>query len=470
MAATITCRHVAARRARACAALMLAAAVAWTTPGQAQTSLTPSDQITPPADITNAPYSMDSARGRLENARRMIDSGQAAEARELLRALRSEPGIDQNEVRFLLAMAALRSGDPAAAIAGLRDLLGDHPELVRVRLELARALFDTGSDEGARFHFARLRAMADLPAAVRANVERFIDALNSRRGWTAGLVVALLPDSNVNSGTAAQSVTLYGLPGFVPSEDLQQQSGIGLYVRGSLGRVWPASSSFAWVGRVNLVRRDFTNSNFDDMTVRTDFGPRWIADRDEVGVLGVLSGRWMGNESANHGAGVRLEWSRRIENWWHSSLALERLDYRWRLYPELNGAATRLSGLQYWNLDATTAVYAGAEWDREQLRARTASSQRISGLIGASRDFGHGWSLGAQWRLAVTRYDEALAAFDYVDRRDVTNTLSFSVAQRTLQWRGLMPVLYVSFILNDSSLELYSYHRAVAQIGLSRSF
>jgi len=450
--------------------VLFAAAMVWATPGQAQPSAAPSDQSSQPLGASNAPYSMDSARGRLETARRLIESGQAPAARELLRALRNEPTVDQIEVRFLLAMASLRSGDPVAAIALWRDLLSDHPELVRVRLELARALYETGSDQSARFHFERLRAMADLPAAVRSNVERFIDALDARRGWSANLVVALLPDSNVNSGTTMQSVTLYGLPGFVPSDELQQRSGVGLYVLGSLGRVWQTSSDFAWVGRASLMRRDFMNNRFDDMNLRTDLGPRWIGERDEAGVLAVLSQRWLGNEPASYGVGVRLEWSRRIENWWLSQLSLERVDSRWRSYPELDGAATRLFGMQRWNLDATTSVHAGAEWYREQLVSKPLSNQRISGLVGANRDFGRGWSLGVQWRYAVTRYDEALAAFDYVDRRDTTNTLSLSVAQRTLQWHGLMPVLYMSFILNDSSLDLFSYRRAVAQIGLSRNF
>lgn len=449
---------------------MVAVALAGTGCAQAQQSAAPPDTINPSPNTANAPYSMDSASGRLAHARRLIESGQAAQALELLRALRAEPGVDQIEVRFLLAMASLRSGDPGGAIALWRDLLADHPELTRVRLELARALFETGSDESARFHFHRLRAMADLPAAVRSNVERFIDALDARRGWSADVVMAVLPDSNVNSGSSMQSVTLYGLPGFKPSDDLLQHSGVGLYLRGSVGRVLRTSSDFAWVGRATLMRRDFPNSRFDDMNLRADFGPRWIGERDELGVLAVLSQRWLGNERANHGVGARVEWTRRIENWWLSQVGLEQVDFRWRLYPELDGAATRLSGWQSWNIDATTAVHAGAEWYRENLVSRPLSNKRLSALVGANRDFGHGWSLGAQWRLAVTRYDEALAAFDYVDRRDVTNTLSFSIAQRTLQWRGLMPVLYVSFIFNDSSLELYSYRRAVAQIGLSRSF
>ncbi len=407
---------------------------------------------------------------QLERARQLIESGQAPAARSLLAGLLDEASVDPIEVRFLLGMASLGAGDPARAIAIFRALLVEHPELTRIRLELARALFETGDDASARFHFERLRASEDLPAAVAANVERFLAALRARRGWSAGLTVAILPDSNVNTGTTLHSVTLYGLPGFVPSEDLRQRSGLGLYVHGSLGRAWPLGPNFGLIARGTLLRRDFPGSRFDDMILRADIGPRWNGTRDEIGVLGVASERWVANDRASSGAGARIEWVRRIDRFWHSELALERVDYRWRFFPELDGPISQFSAVQRWNLDATTTVHAGVELHREQLVSRALSNRRVSVLFGGNRDFRHGWSLGAQWRYGVTRYDEALAAFEFVDRRDTTHTLSLSIAQRTLQWRGMMPVLYLTFVVNDSSLELYDYRRVIAQIGLSRNF
>lgn len=438
--------------------LLALALLGWLQPARAQFSA----ELPPLA----APH----AHQRLERARALIDSGQAPAARALLGSMLDETGVDPVEVRFLLGLAHLGAGDPFAAITTFRALLAEHPELHRVRLELARVLFDTGSDESARFHFERLRAVEDLPAAVAANVERFLTALRARRGWSAGLTVAILPDSNVNAGTTLHSVTLYGLPGFVPAEELQQRSGIGLYVNATLARAWQLGPSVSWVGRAALTRRDFRGNRFDDMILRVDTGPRWSSSRDEVGLLGVLSQRWVGNERASDGAGARIEWSRRVARDWHSELALERVDVRWRHYPELDGSITQLTALERWQLDATTTIHAGVQINRELLASRPLSNRHLSVLGGANRDFARGWSLGAQWRYGVTRYDEALAAFDYVDRRDNTHTVSMSIAQRSLQWRGLMPVLYVHFIVNDSTLPLYSYRRALAQIGFSRSF
>ena len=60
-----------------------------------------------------------------------------------------------------------------SASASFRTILIDQPELVRVRLELARAFFLKGRGRaGAREHFERVLA-GDVPdAVVAANVQR----------------------------------------------------------------------------------------------------------------------------------------------------------------------------------------------------------------------------------------------------------------------------------------------------------
>ena len=59
------------------------------------------------------------------------------------------------------------------AIIALLAILVDRPELVRVRLELARAFFYKGEDTLARGHFERVLA-GEVPEAVKVNVQRFL--------------------------------------------------------------------------------------------------------------------------------------------------------------------------------------------------------------------------------------------------------------------------------------------------------
>ena len=86
------------------------------------------------------------------------------------------------------------------AIAALHVILVDQPELVRVRLELARAFFYKEEDTLSRGHFERVLA-GDVPKAVKANGQRFLTQLRARRRWTMYMGAALLPDKNIGSGS-----------------------------------------------------------------------------------------------------------------------------------------------------------------------------------------------------------------------------------------------------------------------------
>ena len=130
-------------------------------------------------------------------ARAAFQEGRPAEALEVLRPLaRRHP--ERTNIGFLLSLAAIEAArmpgvaeaDREAlldeAIATLRAILVDRPELVRVRLELARAFFYKEEDSLARRHFERVLA-GDVPDAVKANVQRFLSQIRARRRWTAYL-------------------------------------------------------------------------------------------------------------------------------------------------------------------------------------------------------------------------------------------------------------------------------------------
>ena len=96
------------------------------------------------------------------DARVLIESGKYVEALDALRALvKTYP--QRTDILFLLGLAAIERSEQsdiseadqevllADAITALHTILIDRPDLVRVRLELARAFFLNGDDgSGAR--------------------------------------------------------------------------------------------------------------------------------------------------------------------------------------------------------------------------------------------------------------------------------------------------------------------------------
>ncbi|MXY14808.1 MAG: tetratricopeptide repeat protein, partial [Proteobacteria bacterium] len=100
-------------------------------------------------------------------ARALLNSGQFEEALTVLRPMtKAHPG--HTNIHFLMALAAIESSRVVQAskeerealldeaIAALHAILINHPGLVRVRLELARAFFYKEEDTLARQHFSFL--------------------------------------------------------------------------------------------------------------------------------------------------------------------------------------------------------------------------------------------------------------------------------------------------------------------------
>ena len=152
----------------------------------------------------------------------------------------SERG-DATGTRFQAGMEALTAAhairDPEArdekldeAIAAFRAILVDRPELVRVRLELARAFFLKQEDTLARRHFEQVLA-GRPPEAVAVNIQRFLNIMRARRRWTAQFGAAIAPDSNLNAASGERTIfldTVFGRLPFTLDDPVTPKSGLGL--------------------------------------------------------------------------------------------------------------------------------------------------------------------------------------------------------------------------------------------------
>ena len=160
---------------------------------------------------------------------------------DALRAL-AKTHPKRTDILFLLGLAAIEKSEQpditeadreallADAITALRTILIDRPDLVRVRLELARAFFLNGDDGLARDHFERVLA-GNPPPSVVANVQLFLDSIRARRRWSMYLGAALLPSTNIGRDPHENTIiTVPGLPDFPFRPDETRKSGVGISV------------------------------------------------------------------------------------------------------------------------------------------------------------------------------------------------------------------------------------------------
>ena len=233
---------------------------------------------------------------------------------------------DRTAVLFRIGMTALTEAEQAGsddarlelydkAIAAFRLILVNRPELIRVRLELARTFFLKGQDGLARRHFELVLA-GGVPPAVAANIHRFLNLMQTRKRWTGYFGAAIAPDSNLNAASESEIIyidTAFGRLPFQREGDFGAQSGFGVSVWSGGEYQQPLSPKLRLRVGADLAVREYPNKNFDQTFLAAHAGPRRLASPiTEISLLATAQRQWLGSIPYVDETGVRLELDRRL--------------------------------------------------------------------------------------------------------------------------------------------------------------
>ena len=201
------------------------------------------------------------------------------------------------------------------AIAAFRFILVNHPELIRVRLELARTFFLKGQDGLARRHFELVLA-AGMPPPVAANIQRFLNVMQLRKRFTGYFGAAFVPDSNLNAASESEIIyidTVFGRLPFQREGDFGARSGLGVSVWGGGEYQQPLSPKLRLRAGSDMAHREYSGSDFDQLFLAAHAGPRWLASPiTEISLLATAQRQWLGGSPYVDETGVRLELDRRL--------------------------------------------------------------------------------------------------------------------------------------------------------------
>lgn len=434
----------------------------------------------------------------LAEAQALYDAGRFEEALTVLRPLTGSERLSADVV-FLLGLSAIEASRHVPgnarderdalldeAIAALRAMLVQRPDLVRVRLELARAFFYKGEDSLARRHFELVLA-GDVPAAVKANVQGFLSRIRARRRWTAYLGASIAPDSNI-TGASDQETILIELGGvelpFERNPDEVETSGVGVQIWTGGEYQHPIGNRLRLRAGVDAFRREYKGRRFDEMNLGVHLGPRWLIDRrTEASLLGTLSRRWYAGEINFDAGGVRLEARRRLSARVFGSARASWARRSYRETKNLDGPVTDLSLSGTWTITPVLRANALIGYGRERPESvsRRNDSRRIR--AGLSAILPRGFNVSVSGQLRDTNYEGSFNSFtpDRPLREDLTRTLTASVFKRDFTLFGFAPQLVVTHEERTSNARvgspgmegagrIYDYNRTRGEIRFVHQF
>ena len=396
---------------------------------------------------------------------RLHDCDTAEKILELV--LKEKPG--STEALFLMGTCDSDQHKFAAAIPYYRRILVDRPDLVRVRLDLARAEFETGDDEGADYNFRLALAQPGIPDTVVDTIGHYLAAIQSRKHYTYNVNLSVAPDSNINAAAASNHVTIFGLP-FTLSQNSVQKSGVGV-VTTLGGEVFTdlAPTVRLRTGAIEASALYPGHSQFDNIVGRASVGPQWLFAKGDVSVLGVVGKQWYGDDPYSENAGGRLEGDYNITRQLQLSSYLEGLSDSFHSAQYMNGYSFEQGNFLTYYFNPRTLVrfiggvgYELAEFDPWEFWYWHAG-------IGVQFEFPWGITAYVQPDVRISKYS-GIDPFFLTRRTDRLYAAKISAYKRDWNFFGFSPVATLLYTNNVSNIPLDRFHRIQFQLGFTKQF
>lgn len=414
-------------------------------------------------------------------AARLTSAGQLPAAKQIYALLlRSKREEIQLEAAFQLSLILIYEKNYKDAVSSLLAILNRHPNLARVRLELARAYFMDENYSDARFHFELVKGGKDIPPEVAANIDRFLDAIRRQKNWDFSLGFNILPDSNVNQASGQTEECIATNFGLLCRRLDEEKKTVGARLNMSGNHYLRLGKNIGIRSSLGLYFTEFGNRDYDDYILNLASGPRYIFGGGELSLQPTYMKRWIAGKKYNSGYGGQLSWQKDIER----LILAGSVAYTHNVYDDeyvdgfLRGNNYRVSALSRYILSNRSFVQLRAAYERDLARERSYGSDNYTLGLGAYYFFQYGFSLYSEFSVTKTRYrDERWfitedSLFDNTVRDDLNYNVYAQLSTNVFEAKGLafVPSLQYYYSRRDSNIWSYDYDRHRVNLGVEFKF
>ena len=397
----------------------------------------------------------------------LLEQGRLDDAEKVYAALRESTSEDiRIEATFQLAHIRLRQGRTRQAIVLFNEILNRRPDLVRVRLDLARAYFLDRNYEDATFQFELVKG-GDLPPEVLANVDAFLDAIRRQKKWTFDFGLSPVSDSNINQASGGREECIDTIFGTLCRPLRQKASGYGLTGSATANYFWRFHQDWGLRATVGFYGTAYEDNEFDDYSLYTALGPRYLWGSGEASVQPTFRKRWIGTRQYSEEYGLRFDGrqifkrllvsfggafgSTSYENpYVHSVLKGD----NWSAYLQPR-----------YILTDRTFIQAGLSYLQDNTKARSFANENWRYAIGVFHAFPYGINMFVEGSLNDTRYQAPQwyitrdNRINVTTRKDKTWQVMTSLSSNIFERYNLTPVLQYTYTNRESNIWTREYER-----------
>lgn len=386
-----------------------------------------------------------------------------AELKPLLVALHGQTPTHL-AVYFLSGTLAAQEGDYPKAIDEFRAMLTRDPNLIRPRLELASALQKNGDRQSAKYHYEQVLS-ANLPNEVRSNIYQLLSDIRERLP-SVQFSLDIVSDSNPKQATNNRVIMIGGLP-YTLNDSSKAKTVYGTAMSADVH--WPLASDPTWFAHAYGEINEYPRKDLDSMYGQATLGKRfdWGQNNISTEIGGHVSSYQ--NHKQYDGWQVRGTGFIRASPKLGVTSDLSYKTYNYDNLPYLNGDMKSINLTGIYVPQATQRLEIGTGFSHYSAHEEAYSYNQPLVSARFMQEWQGGWLTGMRLQALMVDY-AAPDPFFGEKRRDAEKRVEFDVLNRKLKLWSFSPKLLLGYVERNSNLELYSYKRMYARIGVSMQF
>ncbi|HEY0268523.1 MAG TPA: surface lipoprotein assembly modifier [Methyloradius sp.] len=381
---------------------------------------------------------------------------------------------------YLLGVSAVEVGEASRAIFAFERVLAVQPNNQDARAMLARAYFIAGEPENAKAEFKNVQS-GKLDPAISKLVQDNILAIDKATGqattFAAFIDLGLGYDSNINSATSAGSIVAPGLAPGIPltlnGNSIETDSAYGILSGGASFKA-PVAKDFTVFGSLLAsTRSNWREDTFDPSYTDVNLGASY---KKYIDTFTASVDRTDFNVNSNkflESTGITGQWQRDIDDVNQVSVYGQFINLT---YPGQSprDSHRKIVGAGWGHAfsgDKAPVIFLSAYGGKEDADSSSfdyLSTDTIWGLrAGGQLAWNYKTVAFATTSYERRSYDGADPSF-LVERAD--RQFDISLGLRYTPFPGLTIKPQISYLQNDSNIDLFAYDRTVVSVNLRKDF
>lgn len=403
----------------------------------------------------------------------LIRMGNVGGLKELLPIYQNMSNRDDSLIEWAEALIKKSAGDHKSAIATLRKLNAQFPDVRVLRFQLAAMLLENRQFAAARSELEKIASLKELPEADRQLIDRMIAVAKSSSDWSLNANINYTKDNNINNtpelGTKLGENWTYSTP---------REKGEGVDYALSANKRWIGDNRFfTGIDLDGFGTYYWDNKKHNTLNAKVGVEAGYVDGIKEFSIKPFYQKNWYGGGSNaktdklaayrdSYGVQLGMNYAIGRNTQYYANASYTENKHTER--KSNNGKDYSLGQTVAYTVNPKTYFFGGVDYFKRNAVSNDNSFHRQGVRVGWGQIWGKGFSTRASVGYGIRQYDAP--DFFKIKRKNEELNFNMSIWNRGFSLLGLTPRVNLSYNKVKSNSAFEEYSKGDASVEFTKTF